>query len=95
MQLDLTISQELVTDNEFRDKDFRCQLKETVESQLALKVVPVFNENDAISTRKAPYEVCGASLLNCFMQIPFFSLVSLFMRIYCIKENATIIDCFS
>ncbi|KAL9316310.1 hypothetical protein ACSQ67_017311 [Phaseolus vulgaris] len=55
-QLDVTSAQLLVTDNDFRDKDFRKQLTETVESLLALKVIPVFNENDAVSTRKAPYE---------------------------------------
>ncbi|KOM46972.1 hypothetical protein LR48_Vigan07g067600 [Vigna angularis] len=55
-QLDVTSAQLLVTDNDFRDKDFRKQLTETVKSLLALKVIPVFNENDAVSTRKAPYE---------------------------------------
>lgn len=55
-QLDMTSAQLLVTDNDFRDVDFRKQLSETVKSLLALKVIPVFNENDAVSTRKAPYE---------------------------------------
>ncbi|KAL1544715.1 Delta-1-pyrroline-5-carboxylate synthase [Salvia divinorum] len=55
-QLDTTSAQLLVTDNDFRDPDFRRQLNETVKSLLSLKVVPIFNENDAISTRKAPYE---------------------------------------
>ncbi|KAI3939105.1 hypothetical protein MKX01_001973 [Papaver californicum] len=55
-QLDVTSSQLLVTDNDFRDPDFRLQLSETVNSLLDLKVIPIFNENDAISTRKAPYE---------------------------------------
>ncbi|KAK4431720.1 Delta-1-pyrroline-5-carboxylate synthase [Sesamum alatum] len=55
-QLDVTSAQLLVTDNDFRDPDFRRQLNETVKSLLSLKVVPIFNENDAISTRKAPYE---------------------------------------
>nr|QMU23583.1 delta-1-pyrroline-5-carboxylate synthase isofrom 1 [Dracocephalum kotschyi] len=55
-QLDVTSAQLLVTDNDFRDPDFRRQLNETVESLLSLKVVPIFNENDAVSTRKAPYE---------------------------------------
>lgn len=58
MQLDVTSSQLLVTDSDFKDPDFRMQLSETVNSLLALRVIPVFNENDAISTRKAPYEVC-------------------------------------
>ncbi|OAY77186.1 Delta-1-pyrroline-5-carboxylate synthase [Ananas comosus] len=55
-QLDVTSSQLLVTDSDFKDPDFRMQLSETVNSLLALRVIPVFNENDAISTRKAPYE---------------------------------------
>ncbi|KAF5733147.1 pyrroline-5-carboxylate synthetase [Tripterygium wilfordii] len=55
-QLDITSAQLLVTDSDFRDKDFRKQLNETVISLLSLKVVPILNENDAISTRKAPYE---------------------------------------
>ncbi|XP_038709392.1 delta-1-pyrroline-5-carboxylate synthase-like [Tripterygium wilfordii] len=55
-QLDVTSAQLLVTDSDFRDKDFRKQLNETVISLLSLKVIPILNENDAISTRKAPYE---------------------------------------
>ncbi|XP_050209866.1 delta-1-pyrroline-5-carboxylate synthase-like [Mercurialis annua] len=55
-QLDVTSAQLLVTDNDFRDKGFRKQLNETVQSLLSMRVVPIFNENDAISTRKAPYE---------------------------------------
>ncbi|XP_010324853.1 delta-1-pyrroline-5-carboxylate synthase isoform X1 [Solanum lycopersicum] len=55
-QLDVTSAQLLVTDNDFRDPDFRRQLNDTVNSLLSLKVIPIFNENDAISTRRAPYE---------------------------------------
>ncbi|KAJ3704156.1 hypothetical protein LUZ61_007861 [Rhynchospora tenuis] len=55
-QLDVASSQLLVTDNDFKDPDFRNQLCHTVNTLLALKVIPVFNENDAVSTRKAPYE---------------------------------------
>ncbi|KHG23088.1 Delta-1-pyrroline-5-carboxylate synthase [Gossypium arboreum] len=55
-QLDVTSSQHLVTDSDFRIDSFREQLSETVKSLLALKVIPVFNENDAVSTRRAPYE---------------------------------------
>lgn len=55
-QLDVTSSQLLVTDSVFRDEAFRKQLSETVKSLLKLRVVPIFNENDAVSTRKAPYE---------------------------------------
>ncbi|XP_074340111.1 delta-1-pyrroline-5-carboxylate synthase-like [Apium graveolens] len=55
-QLDVTSSQLLVTDNDFKNADFRVQLGQTVNSLLALRSIPIFNENDAISTRKAPYE---------------------------------------
>ncbi|ESQ44893.1 hypothetical protein EUTSA_v10010150mg [Eutrema salsugineum] len=55
-QLDVTVAQMLVTDSSFRDKDFRKQLSETVRAMLKMRVIPVFNENDAISTRKAPYK---------------------------------------
>ncbi|KAK1562433.1 hypothetical protein Q3G72_011848 [Acer saccharum] len=55
-QLDVTSAQLLVTDSDFRDKEFRKQLCETVKSLLSLKVIPIFNENDAVSTRRAPYE---------------------------------------
>lgn len=54
----MTSAQLLVTDNDFRDEAFRNQLTQTVDSLLALRVIPIFNENDAVSTRKAPYEVC-------------------------------------
>eukprot|EP00271_Cylindrocystis_brebissonii_P006035 TRINITY_DN18578_c0_g1_i2.p1 TRINITY_DN18578_c0_g1~~TRINITY_DN18578_c0_g1_i2.p1 ORF type:complete len:666 (+),score=117.93 TRINITY_DN18578_c0_g1_i2:9-2006(+) len=55
-QLDVACSQLLVTDSDFGSSDFRNQLRETVNSLLEHRVVPVFNENDAISTRKAPYK---------------------------------------
>ncbi|KAJ4704591.1 Delta-1-pyrroline-5-carboxylate synthase [Melia azedarach] len=55
-QLDVTSSQLLVTDSDFRDEDFRKRLCQTVQSLLSLRVIPIFNENDAVSTRKAPYE---------------------------------------
>ncbi|KAJ4768595.1 Delta-1-pyrroline-5-carboxylate synthase [Rhynchospora pubera] len=55
-QLDVASSQLLVTDNDFKDPEFRNQLCHTVNTLLALKVIPVFNENDAVSTRMAPYE---------------------------------------
>ncbi|XP_072058157.1 delta-1-pyrroline-5-carboxylate synthase A-like [Arachis hypogaea] len=38
------------------DSGFRKQLSDTVNSLLDLRVIPIFNENDAVSTRKAPYE---------------------------------------
>ncbi|KAL5073028.1 hypothetical protein RYX36_012012 [Vicia faba] len=55
-QLDVTSSQLLVNDGFFRDAGFRKQLSETVTSLLECRVIPIFNENDAVSTRKAPYE---------------------------------------
>nr|ANU05021.1 delta-1-pyrroline-5-carboxylate synthase 1 [Manihot esculenta] len=55
-QVAVTSAQLLVTDNDFRDKEFRKQLNDTVKSLLALRVIPIFNENDAVSTRRAPYE---------------------------------------
>ncbi|KAF1895630.1 hypothetical protein Lal_00041911 [Lupinus albus] len=55
-QLDVTSSQLLVNDGFFRDTAFRKQLSDTVNSLLHLRVIPIFNENDAVSTRKAPYE---------------------------------------
>uniref|UniRef100_A0A6N2LR34 Uncharacterized protein n=1 Tax=Salix viminalis TaxID=40686 RepID=A0A6N2LR34_SALVM len=55
-QLDVTSAQLLVTDRDFKNKDYRKQLHETVQSLLTLRVIPIFNENDAVSTRKAPYE---------------------------------------
>lgn len=59
--MDVTVAQMLVTDKDFRDKDFRKQLSETVKAMMKMRVIPVFNENDAISTRKAPYKVCSTS----------------------------------
>ncbi|KAF3449074.1 hypothetical protein FNV43_RR09798 [Rhamnella rubrinervis] len=55
-QLDVTSSQLLVTDAFFSNEAFRKQLSDTVNSLLALRVIPIFNENDAVSTRSAPYE---------------------------------------
>ena len=57
LQLDVSSSQLLVTDSDFENSNFRERLRETVESLLDLRVIPIFNENDAVSTRKAPYEV--------------------------------------
>lgn len=77
IQLDVTSAQLMVTDNDFRDPDFRRQLNETVNSLLCLKVVPIFNENDAISTRKAPYEVPFLLFYYCTCCIWCFLLQSL------------------
>ncbi|CAI9098303.1 OLC1v1034924C1 [Oldenlandia corymbosa var. corymbosa] len=54
-QLDVTPSQLLVTDNDFKNPEFRSQLTETVNTLLSLRSIPIFNENDAISTRRTPY----------------------------------------
>ncbi|THF99757.1 hypothetical protein TEA_005394 [Camellia sinensis var. sinensis] len=62
-QLDVTSSQLLVTDNDFKSQEFRVQLSQTVNSLLALRSIPIFNENDAISTRRAPYAVINSSIL--------------------------------
>ena len=53
-------------DGFFRDSGFRKQLSDTVNSLLDLRVIPIFNENDAVSTRKAPYEV-GWFFFNYFI----------------------------
>ncbi|KAL6535733.1 Delta-1-pyrroline-5-carboxylate synthase [Orobanche hederae] len=50
MFLDVTSAQLLVTDIDFRDSDFRKQLSEIVKSLLSLKVVPIFHENDVVSS---------------------------------------------
>ncbi|WOG95955.1 hypothetical protein DCAR_0415285 [Daucus carota subsp. sativus] len=55
--LDVTSSQLLVTDNDFKNADYRVQLGQIVNSLIALRSIQIFNENDAISTRTAPYEV--------------------------------------
>ena len=65
MQLDVASSQLLVTDNDFQDPAFRQQLSETFNNLIKLRVVLVFNENDAISTRKALYKV-GIRVLKDF-----------------------------
>lgn len=41
--------QVLVTSNDFTDPHFKNNLCATVEDLLSMNVVPVFNENDAIS----------------------------------------------
>lgn len=56
LQLDITSSQLLVTDAFFGNEAFRKQLSDTVNSLVDQRVIPIFNENDAVSTRSAPYE---------------------------------------
>ena len=47
IQLDVSASQLLVTRSDFENPNFRERLRET-ESLLDLKVVPIFNDNDAM-----------------------------------------------
>jgi hypothetical protein len=49
--MDIQAAQLLVTVSDFQDPNFRGNLSATVEDLLAMNVVPVFNENDAISGR--------------------------------------------
>ena len=55
--MDMQAAQVLVTSNDFSDANFRRNLSDTVEDLLAANVVPVFNENDAISNRPQTVEV--------------------------------------
>jgi glutamate 5-kinase len=46
--MDLQASQLLVTPRDFRDENFKINLRETTEELLSVsRVIPVFNENDA------------------------------------------------
>jgi len=47
--MDLACSQLLITRNDFLSADFRAGLTQTVDHLLKMNVIPVFNENDAIS----------------------------------------------
>ena len=71
----MTAAQLLVNDSSFRDKEFRKQLNETVKSMLDLRVIPIFNENDAISTRRAPYQVCSLSSVPFELPLRCLNLV--------------------
>ena len=51
--MDLQSAQVLVTSNDFQEPTFKKNLCATVEDLLSMSVVPVFNENDAISDRGA------------------------------------------
>ena len=55
--MDLQAAQVLVTSNDFADASFRHNLKATTEDLLNLNVVPIFNENDAISSRLQTQQV--------------------------------------
>ena len=52
-----------MTSNDFADPEFRKNLSLTAEDLLSMNVVPVFNENDAISSRQNSADV---STLLCF-----------------------------
>lgn len=62
--MDCQAAQVLVTSNDFADADFRKNLSATTEDLLSMNVVPVFNENDAISSRTTA-EVVGSPPLVC------------------------------
>ena len=61
--MDCQAAQILVTSNDFADADFRKNLSATAEDLLSMNVGPVFNENDAISSRTAAEVV--RPQLNC------------------------------
>ena len=61
--MDCQAAQVLVTSNDFADADFRTHLSATVEDLLSMNVVPVFNENDAISRKAAQDQVSDAALI--------------------------------
>ena len=54
----------LVTSNDFTDPEFKDNLCGTVEDLLSMNVVPVFNENDAISKGAARSKVTASALLT-------------------------------
>ncbi|XP_072083368.1 delta-1-pyrroline-5-carboxylate synthase A isoform X2 [Arachis hypogaea] len=78
LQLDVTSSQ-LLVNGFFRDACFKKQLSDTVHSLLDLRVIPIFNENDAVSTRKAPYEVLGSNYLSVLLEAIDIRLVDHYM----------------
>ena len=50
--LDCMSSQVLLTDNDFKSKDFRRTLRHTIGQLLDMNVVPIVNENDAVYAHK-------------------------------------------
>lgn len=63
--MDLQASQLLVTPRDFRDENFKINLRETTEELLSVsRVIPVFNENDAISDRSAD-KACASLICFC------------------------------
>lgn len=73
--MDCQAAQVLVTSNDFADADFRKNLSATTEDLLSMNVVPVFNENDAISSRTTA-EVVSSSfcLLKCTFKLAGFTV---------------------
>lgn len=61
--MDLQAAQVLVTSNDFTEPSFRENLAATAEDLLSMNVVPVFNENDAISAR--PGQARTSVPFNC------------------------------
>ena len=59
-----SLLQVLVTSNDFTDPEFKDNLCGTVEDLLSMNVVPVFNENDAISKGAARSKVRLSALLT-------------------------------
>lgn len=64
--MDCQAAQVLVTSNDFADADFRKNLSATTEDLLSMNVVPVFNENDAISSRTTAEVVSNSSSPHTF-----------------------------
>ena len=60
--MDLQAAQVLVTSNDFTEPTFRENLAATAEDLLSMNVVPVFNENDAISARPEAGKVRSCNL---------------------------------
>lgn len=58
-----SLLQVLVTSNDFTDPEFKDNLCGTVEDLLSMNVVPVFNENDAISKGAARSKVTASASL--------------------------------
>ena len=75
--MDLQASQLLVTPRDFRDENFKVNLRETTEELLSVsRVIPVFNENDAISDRSLD-KVTIASALTCAVSYDHATLLYL------------------
>ena len=55
--MDIQAAQVLVSSTDFANAVFRENLHSTVEDLLSMNVVPVFNENDAISSKPQTTDV--------------------------------------